>query len=380
MTPDELELLNRHRPVLRFDPQYDYRLLAAESAIGNPGNLIRAGGRNVIATAGGEPPLSIETLSGYPGGLAAAARDCLALGENYPDDSRRMEWEDPYRGRIYGRVVADGGRTWLQYWFWLYYNPKHLFGFGKHEGDWEMVQVGLGEDGKPEAATYAQHNSGETRPWRPDALELWPDDPRRPVVYVAPLSHASYFEAGSHPYLPGIDNPFAGGPAAAELPVAEFGPWVQWPGRWGVTKRSLFGATGAGPRSPAHQGTKWESPDAWHRHMGWLRFRVRLGRALHSAGKLTFPRAPTITGARRDGEEVRVDWRLDGLGLRRGRHLYLTLHQDHFVLASEIVRRADDTGSTRLRVPPGRTPTAVMLSSYNRLRQRSDPVAVEVRA
>jgi hypothetical protein len=368
----ERELLDRHRPVLRFDPQYDYRVLAADSAVNNLGNILRRSDGEVIARAGGHPPLGIETLTSYPGNLEVRAGDCLAMAPDRAGDARRMEWEEPHRGRIYGRVVADEGRTWLQYWFWLYYNPKNLLGFGKHEGDWEMVQVGLGPGEEPEVATYAQHDSGEARPWREGEIELAPDDRRRPVVYIAPLSHASYFEPNTHPYVLGIDHPYAGGPAAAGLPVVPFGPWVGWSGRWGSTERTIGGRIGSGPRSPGHQNPKWERPGVWHRRMRYRRVRALLGRAMHRVGGLTYPAAPRITEATEEAGGVRVRWELRGRGLRHERHLYLTLHERHFVIASRIIEDAERTGTTRLLVPEGRHPTAVTASAYNRLRQRSD--------
>jgi hypothetical protein len=376
----ELELLQRHRPMLLFDPQYDYRLLAAESAVGNPGNLLRTNEGEVVARARGEPPLTIETLSAYPGGLEPRPGDCLSMAPDYPGDARRMERELAHSGRIYGRVVRDGRRIWLQYWFWLYYNPKNLLGFGKHEGDWEMVQIGLGADGEPEVATYAQHDSGEARRWEKGGVESTPGDPLRPVVYVAPLSHASYFEHGTHPYVLGIDHPFKGGPAADELPVVAFGAWTHWPGRWGSTERTIGGRIGNGPSSPAHQGQKWDHPDAWHRRMRSRRFRVLLGRVIHAAGARTFPRTPTVTTAPPEEGRVRVGWRLHGRGLRRGRHLYITVHEGHYVIASRVLKRPEPVGTTTLLVPTARTPTAVMVSAYNGLRQRSDPGRAEVHA
>ena len=83
--------------------------------------------------------------------------------------------------------MHDDDRVWLQYWLWLYYNPKNLFGFGKHEGDWEMIQIGFDADGRP-SCHRAQHDSGEARGRGVGRAR------RRvaPVVYVAPLSHASY--------------------------------------------------------------------------------------------------------------------------------------------------------------------------------------------
>jgi hypothetical protein len=60
---------------------------------------------------------------------------------------------------------------------------------------------------------------------------------------------------------------------------------------------------------------------------------------------------------------VRVRWELQGRGVRQERHLYLTLHERHFVIASRIVKDAEPTGSTTLLVPEARRPTAVMASA-----------------
>lgn len=95
-----------------------------------------------------------------------------------------------------------------------------------------MVQIGLGPSGEPEAATYAQHDSGEQRPFKqgPKAMDLVErDGALHPVVYVAPYSHPSYFKGGvAHPYVLGIDHPFGEGPED-EPPVVPFGDWVLGP-------------------------------------------------------------------------------------------------------------------------------------------------------
>ena len=70
-----------------------------------------------------------------------------------------------YGDRVYGRALTSGGKTWLQYWLFSYYNPQNVLGFGVHEGDWEFVQVGLDADGVPDVATYAQHGGGERCGW-----------------------------------------------------------------------------------------------------------------------------------------------------------------------------------------------------------------------
>jgi hypothetical protein len=73
---------------------------------------------------------------------------------------------------------------------------------------------------------------------------------------------------------------------------------------------------------------------------------------------------------------VTVEWEL--APRRRGRHLYVTLHQDHLVIATRRVRAAERTDETSLRVPDGRTPTSVTVSVYNRMRQRSVPKSTAV--
>jgi hypothetical protein len=81
-----------------------------------------------------------------------------------------------------------------------------------------------------------------------------------PIVYVAPLSHACYFEPGSHPYAFGVDNP--DDTLAPVLPkVEEFGTWSRWTGRWGASRvvgGGKFG--GRSPAGPGQQGQKWDNP------------------------------------------------------------------------------------------------------------------------
>ena len=116
----ELELLERHKPVLRFDRQYDYRLASVQGVVDNPGNLLMTKHGEVIARVGGDPRLTLALLTAYPDGAEAAADDQLCFAPNVLGDAREMERRPEHSGRLYGRVCEDGGRTWLQYWFWLY--------------------------------------------------------------------------------------------------------------------------------------------------------------------------------------------------------------------------------------------------------------------
>ena len=362
-------LLERHRPLLRYDRQYDYRVAAVEGVVENAGNLLRTRSGEVIARSAGDPALTLELLHGYPDGITPDDRDCLCLAPDCLGDARRMEGEERCAGRVYGRAVEDGGRTWLQYWLWLYYNPKNLFGFGKHEGDWEMIQLGLGSDGEVELATYAQHDSGEARA-REEIEFAERDGGLHPVVYVAPHSHASYFKSGTHPYPVGIDHPYGDGPEGL-LPVVPFGDWVDWPGRWGNSERVIARRIGNGPPSPSRQQPKWDRPAGFHAKIRRRRFRSLLGRALHWVGGLTYPRPPLLE-ARFDGHLCTVSYRLESSFWRRARHLYLTAHDGERVLASRTVRGAGAEGDEVLRLAFEPAEPAVWGSTYNALRQRSD--------
>jgi hypothetical protein len=370
-TPEEdLALLARHRPLLRYDRQYDYRVASVLGAVENPGNVLRRGEGEVIARAGADPPLSLELLSRYPEGLQPQDGDCFSMAPDVLGDARRMEGEDRYAARLYGRVAREGDRVWLQYWLWFYYNPKNLFGFGKHEGDWEMVQIELGREGAPEVAAYAQHNSGEVRRFAGGEIEVERrGDGLHPVVYVASLSHASYFSAGTHPYPSGIDHAYGDGPS--ELPPVELpGRWVEWGGRWGSSEHVIAGRLGNGPDSPARQDS-WREPGGFQAKLKRRRLRAWVARILHFLGEATYPPPPKLR-ARLDGRRCVVEYELAGSGRRRSRHLYLTVHSGERVLASRVLREPPRSGSEALLLPEGVIPDAVWASAFNRLRQRSE--------
>ena len=366
----DLELLERHKPLLRYDRQYDYRASSVAGMVENQGNLLRSSHGEVIASVGGDPGVTLDLLGAYPDERLIDAGDCLCQAPNFLGDARRMDADPRYAGVLYGRVVpGEGGRRWLQYWWWFYYNPKNLFGFGKHEGDWEMIQIGLGSDGRPEALAYAQHASGEAR--KPKDVEwVERDSGRHPVVYVSPLSHASYFEAGTHPYPVGIDHPYGDGPEAW-LPVEPFGSWNDWPGNWGSKDHVIAGRLGNPPRSPAHQGSKWKDPAAFQRKMRRRAFRSWIGRLMHRLGKSSYPLPPELS-ARLEGRRCVIDYRVRQTSRRRSRHLYLSVHDGERVIASRTVRCSGDSGTEILRLTEEPVEPEVWGSTFNRVRQRSE--------
>jgi hypothetical protein len=365
--------LERHRPALVYDPQEAYRAMLAASITDYGVNLLKRRDGTVVSRGGAG--LSLALLSTYDvkdGDRLDEVGDPVAA-------SRHFQGEPAYRERVYGRVVEDGGRTWLQYWLWCYYNPKQLLGFGKHEGDWEMVQVGLGADGTPEVATYSQHEGGEAHDWA-DVRHYQTD---HPIAYVAPLSHACYFEPGAHPYVLGVDNPDNSLPPI--LPRVEpFGDWDAWTGRWGNSTGVLGGRFGGrSPASPGCQGQKWEHPATWH-----VRARaatpLRQGRrVVRQLGRATYPRLLDIQARREDGR-VLVAYRADRSWRRRPSRLLVTLHRpsdEREVLISSAEPISAPQGTVEVPLPAGYEGAVVVrASAYNALRQRSDPLETQVSA
>jgi hypothetical protein len=361
--------LERYRPALVYDPQEGYRAMSAASITDNRNNALKRENGAVVSRAGSG--LSLGLLATYD----VKNGDRLDEAGDYLTASRRFQADADYHERVYGRVKEDGGRTWLQYWFWSYYNPKHLLGWGRHEGDWEVVQIGL--DGEtPDVLTYSQHENAEARDY---------DKARRqgehPIVYVAPLSHACYFEPGAHPYVFGIDNP--DDTLDPVLPkVEEFGAWSRWTGRWGASRGVIGGRFGGrSPASPGRQGQKWDHPAAWHgRAKAAAPLRQSRG-AIRQLGKATYPKLTSIE-ARRDGDRVLVDYALDTAPQRRASRLLVTLHRadaDELVLVSCPERVSGPVGTVDVPVPEGvEGDLVVRASAYNTLRQRSDPQRTSV--
>jgi RsiW-degrading membrane proteinase PrsW (M82 family) len=177
---------------------------------------------------------------------------------------------------VYAHVVRDEveGYITIQYWAFYYYNDW----FNKHEGDWEMVEVILTENGVPEWVVLSQHHGGTRRAWSQAPVE----DTTHPAAYVALGSHANYF-VPDEVYPNGkdignerieiMDRTGAAGrtiPEVIMLPDRQTAStrtaiwpgteWLSFRGHWGeLAAQSDFG----GPLGPADKGTQWETPHAW---------------------------------------------------------------------------------------------------------------------
>jgi hypothetical protein len=159
----------------------------------------------------------------------------------------------------YHRIQQGGGLYWHQFWFWYLYNPWDVAGIGRHEGDWEFVQIGCTdrEGDHPVLVTCSQHHTGGKREYW--AAELTNDPTPQPYVYVALGSHATYFAPGTQGG--GIDHCDAQGPVihgnnTYDIEWRLFGSWASWPGRWGNSDTS--------PQSPACQVKRWRTPHLFH--------------------------------------------------------------------------------------------------------------------
>ncbi len=270
-------LLRRHRPVLQYDSLESCRADSVATicevvAPGRSNSLHRADG-SVIAAAlpgPGEALLSLDFLGGprYANGEPARSGDYLdECGGAHAKDALAIRDRDraKYADVVYGHARHDrGGGLWLQYWFFYYFEDRGLLGLERREGDWEMVQLRLGPDRAPEAATFAQHRGGERLRW--DQVELaLTEDGQAPVVYPARGSHASLPRPGSYPAPLLADHNDGLGPRVRPRlePIADDGPsWVLWPGRWGSTRRrEHFEAES--PRGPRRQ-PQWWDPATFH--------------------------------------------------------------------------------------------------------------------
>jgi hypothetical protein len=262
--PSTDDLLRRYSPQLRYESQESYFADSAAEMTdnfiaGKRQNFLVAGDGTRIAAADPADPLlnlSLAFLGDpvYANGRTASTSDFLdAANGFYQQDAQRLRAVG-YGDRVYGREITTGGKTWLQYWLFSYYNPQNVLGFGVHEGDWEFIQVGLDANGAPDVATYAQHDGGESCAWS----RVQTTSAGAPVVFVALASHASYFSAGvnGRGLLPDDYHRGGGYQVAPALEIVTSStPFMAWRGKWGASSSS--------PVAPRRQG-KWDAPNSFN--------------------------------------------------------------------------------------------------------------------
>jgi hypothetical protein len=330
----DVELLRRFSPVLRYDT---HEAFFAD----HPDVFV---GLDTVTLDGAR--VTLADLHGPRAGCDSDTR--LADSDHdYRAQARAGHANPQLRDRCFGRVARDhDGRRWLQYWFFYLYNDAGLGGrFGLHEGDWETVQLRLGDGDEPDRAVYAQHDYAEARAWE-DVEREGGDGP--PIVYPARGTHAAYFERGVHRTQAWWDIADGEGPHVrptleeiADPPA----PWLLWPGRWGGTKPRLPPLDSWSPRGPGCHA-QWD--DA-----------ARLLDKAHGHERLDAPAAPAV-GVRRDGTGLRIDFDFGSLpgGDAAPDRLVLTIAGDgETPVVETLVVDTLDRGTVHLRrgLDPQRT-------------------------
>lgn len=268
-------LLGRYRPVMQYDSLESYPADWAAVISDRPGNLLKRADGTILAAAGPAggalPALTLSFLGPqhYANGQPVQADDLIdEVGQDYVAQAREMHGRPGYGDKVHGRVVEQAGVTWLQYWFFMYYDDPGFLDLGAHEGDIEMIQVRLDAAGNPDAASYAQHRSGVQATWAQVEQQGG-----APVVYSARGTHASMLRHGTvisdRSFLP--DHNDARG-RRVQLELVELSPtatpWALWPGHWGGTKpeSQVLGQVGVEANSPAAMITHraWNDPNGFH--------------------------------------------------------------------------------------------------------------------
>ena len=281
------ELLHRWKPKLCYDSLEAFFADDPAQMVVNPGNTLRRGGAGgkVIAARRvipGAPQLWWEGDGAPPSGKTALTLDW----PTYSDTTTKGEAGDrlSIAGRDYrtqyvalrkarpdlcNKIVAravrdpDTGQLWLQYWLWYFYNDYQLaFDVGLHEGDWEMIQLGL-ENDVPVVAVYAQHDVAERRPW--DMVEKAANG-ETPLVFPGRGSHASYYEAGLFETGAWFDvTDGKRSPKQTDLIIIgdDLPGWIRWEGMWGDTEPQIRGLHTPSPKGPIKHRLQWSHPQQW---------------------------------------------------------------------------------------------------------------------
>jgi hypothetical protein len=298
-------LLERHKPRLAYDSLEGYFAGSAAIWTDFPYTRLRRADGTVLAAA---PQLSLAFLGPHAYGDGRPVRADDVIGEtsrDYKQHAAEAHANVRYRNRFHGRARRDDRqRLWLQYWCFYYYNDFQLAGpllsGGKHEGDWEMVQLRLDAAERPVEAVYTQHKAAESRPW--SAVEKTPGSQDTPLVYVARGSHANYFTPGAHWTGVWFDNADGRGPRIdpAVVVLGDNSPgWAVWPGWWGDTKATSSPIDANSPRGPGGH-RQWGNPAL----LAGVAARTAAAAAARPAAPASPP--PPAIAVRRDGDRAVV--------------------------------------------------------------------------
>lgn len=404
MSPDEkLELLRRFAPTLHFDALERWRPDLVDNYL-HRSAVLDGSDRRLPGT----PPA--EAAMNERADEPKARLNPLERGAGVDTQKRSNEMLRAYGGDqdlasagvAYGRVAPDGSAFFLQYWLFYPDNPCVLPP-GRHDGDWEFVQVRAertGEGFRPTHLTLAEHGKPVNKPIS-SAAEI--------EVFVAVDSHACYFKEGANPIIPLSDvcepaGTPSGKPDVVLLPIeASKSDWAHWRGRWGLdrgpgtllalmlhlkrtpwplTRLNKVGA-GESPVSPGHQGQSWSSPGAFAtRGSTRTATTTPIQRLAHFLGEATWPNEPprvTVTpqgpGAGSSAPTYRLEAEGAGRFLRRVSMAAIAFWEERAdgsrrALALETVH----PGQSKTLTIPHEGELVWRAAGYNVLRQRGNPI------
>ena len=386
---DYNELLRRYTPQLRYDIQEQYFSDSAAEGTDNYANRIMSSDRSTVLAAHeeGYPPPTLQLLED-----PAYAYTFIDEGPEYAEDAALLHAEGQYGNKVYGRVHQEPstGKTWLQYWFYYYYDSQDFAGIGVHEGDWETVAYRLGANGTPDLAVYSRH-ADESAACPVNDLEWAPGwEGPAPVIYVANASHANYFQAGEEDRTWPKPNDEAYGDGAVILPtletvtdgVVEGGPlpvpgWFAWTGHWGISYEE-GGFDQSSPESPAQQTKRWAELQQFATESesncdgGATESPQILGAQTLQSAQAQPVRRPEIT-AKRQGDSILVHYRIPP-PMKHAAFLYVTVTsaQKKDATRSTTIPPQHDTGSLRLPVPLAPGPYIATASTLDEHSERSE--------
>jgi hypothetical protein len=309
--PQAGRLAERFRPWLSFDSGERWLPVSVESLFSERGPAGKPAQEYCSRSKAKPSCTPIEGLGGFEELISTsstlAASTYIQIAGRHPADYTAPARSEACRkaglsdcgeapdSAIYYHVTESNERFYIDYWWFLRYNhfpvasstcliPSELC--DEHEGDWEGVTlVTPPNDSKHlDYVVYAAHRG--TFRYPADQLHL--HQGRRPEVFVARGSHASYPRACAGPVCAqpiafvgpvsrpetSVDGerswprneeacePNAKGSCLLALPSAEPGQtvWTTWPGLWGETCGKICESDG--PQSPASPGlqTRFQTP------------------------------------------------------------------------------------------------------------------------
>ena len=274
--PGSLQLAERYSPVLMFEPQARecgageaYRPVSVDILLGRKGVVLRGSDGSVLKQA----PTAADLFGRGEGDEVDLPGSPFRPGCRYERDYR--SWNGDRKPVAYAHVATDAGhpgKLAVEYWLFYTFNDST----GKHEGDWEKVQVDF-DAATPEQALargpyrvdLSQHAGGERSDWDDRKLEK---EGTHPLVHVATGSHANYFGhalylgRGPHEGF-GCDNTTRAVetvpvrtvllPEVPDSPSSPFA-WLAFHGLWGQKERGIYnGVTGPAAKE------QWSQPIEW---------------------------------------------------------------------------------------------------------------------